>query len=403
MQRVSKWSLVWPVLASIAVPLIAAWFVYPDTHLPPGFGVFPPEFVVQQPAFWWPYFLAMALVAGVIVLFLLFPTLFGFKPVDVPPDPGPRAALPWWFWVGTALTLFFWWLMWARFTVFGDLVYYAFSPMWWGFILALDGVVYRRTGGRSLLASKPLTLLLSALVSVGGWTYFEYYDYFVLSNWYYPNGHMPELSHATIVVLFLIAYTTVWPAIFEWYTLLATFPRLGARYAQGPKLALPATAMLWLGLALIAAMVFLPAPLFWVLWIGPMAILAGQMLRKGVWTPFTAMAQGNWSPMVLIALASLFNGFLWELWNYGSAQPPGLPPTNPNYWVYDIPYVNVIHLHSEMPLIGYVGYLPFGILVWVVFLWAGKVFGFDASLALDGTAKPAAPVSVATPSGEGSA
>jgi len=382
MQQTNRWSLTWPLLAILLVPLVAAWFMYP-THLPPKFGIFPPEFVKQEPPFWLPYFLLMAVVVAVIVVFLLFPTLFGFKPVgEAPPAPLPPGRLPLWFWLGALLTAFFWWLMWVHTIALGSLAYYAFSPLWWGFILLLDGVVYRRTGGLSLLASRPVTLLLSAAVSVGGWTLFEYLDYFVLGNWYYPNGHMPELSHATIVALFLIAYTTVWPAIFEWYTLLATFPRLVARYAQGPKLALPGSPLLWGGLLLLFVTVFLPLPLFWALWIGPLAVIAGQMLRLKLWTPLSAMAEGNWSPAVLVALASLFNGFFWELWNYGSAHPSNVPPTNPNYWIYDIPYVNVIHIYAEMPLLGYAGYLPFGILVWVLFLWAGQLFGFNASLDL---------------------
>lgn len=122
-----------------------------------------------------------------------------------------------------------------------------------------------------------------------------------------------------------------------------------------------------------------------------MAVIVGLMVRLGIWTPFSAMAQGNWAPAVLVALASLFNGFLWEFWNYGSAQPAGLPATNPNYWIYDIPYVNVIHINAEMPLLGYAGYLPFGILVWVVFLWAGGLLGFDASLDLSATDVSAPP------------
>jgi hypothetical protein len=54
--------------------------------------------------------------------------------------------------------------------------------------------------------------------------------------------------------------------------------------------------------------------------------------------------------------------------------------TNPNYWRYDIPYVNVIHIFSEMPLLGYFGYIPFGVLVWQVFIWSGKMFNFDSQI-----------------------
>lgn len=376
MQRLT--GLFWPIVLSILVPLTAAWFAYPD-HLPPGFGVFPPLFVEEAPGFKLIVFVALALVELGILAFLLYPRLFGFRIPVPPPRPTP-ARLPVWFWIGAAGTLFFWWLMWSRVTLFGDLVYYAFTPLWWSFILALDGLAYRRSGGYSLLATRPMTLLLSAIVSLVGWCYFEYLDYFSLGNWYYPNSNqIPELGHGTIVVLFLLAYTTVWPVIFEWYTLLNSFPTLATRYSEGPKLALPGNLLLWGGLFLIAAMVFFPYPLFWVTWIGPLALFSGQLIRKNIWTPFTALAQGNWGPMILMALAGLFNGFVWELWNWGSAHP-ALPITNPNYWMYDIPYVNVIHLFSEMPLLGYLGYMPFGILAWAIFIWLGELFGFDTAL-----------------------
>ncbi|MFL9609099.1 hypothetical protein ACKF11_03340 [Methylobacillus sp. Pita2] len=185
------------------------------------------------------------------------------------------------------------------------------------------------------------------------------------------------------MALFLIAYTTVWPAIFEWYTLLKTCPKLASRYSQGPKLALPAWLLIWGGFALIFLMTFLPYPLFWVVWIGPFAVVAGILMRLNIWNPVSALAQGNWTPMILVALASLFNGFFWEVWNYGSAHPLPELQTNPNYWIYNIPYVDVIHIFAEMPLLGFFGYLPFGVLVWVVFIWAGKVFGFDSSIELE--------------------
>lgn len=373
-----KLRLIWPILLLAVLPLAASWFAYPDTHLPPGFGVFPPLFVAQPPGFNGVVFVLLALVEAVIALFLIFPRWFGFKGADPAPMPTP-ARLPLWFWIGAAMTAFFWWLMWARVTPFGDLVYYAFTPLWWGFILTLDGLVYRRSGGYSLLASRPATFLISVVVSVVGWFFFEYFDYFALGNWYYPNSTLPELSHTTVVILFLVAYTTVWPAIFEWYTLLNTFPKFVARYANGPKLALPGKLLMWTGLALVTAMVFFPYPLFWAMWVGVLAVFAGLLIRLGIPTPLTAMAQGNWGPMILMALSAMFNGFFWELWNWGSAHP-AQPVTNPNYWVYDVPYVNVIHIFAEMPLLGYFGYLPFGLLAWVMFIWAGRVFGFDTAL-----------------------
>jgi hypothetical protein len=379
-----KTGLVWPFVLCLVLPLVAAWFAYPTTHVPPGYGIFPPEFVQAPPPFNLLVFLAVLAVELVFAVFLLFPTKFGFKPVDSPPAPA-LIAYPIWFWIGAVFTLFFWWLMWEKVTVFGDLVYYAFTPLWWGFILVLDGLVYRRNQGSSLLSKKPKTVFISSVVSVFGWYFFEYYNYFALGNWYYPNGHMAALPHSTIVFLFLIAYTTVWPAVFEWYTLLNTFPRLVARYSQGPKISIPGNWLIWPALAAIFVMVFYPYPLFWVLWIGPLFVLSGALINQKVWTPFTALAEGNWSPLLLVAIGSLFNGFFWEVWNYGSAHPQTWLQTNPNYWIYDIPYVNVIHIYAEMPLLGYFGYMPFGLLVWIVFIWAGQLFNFDTSLDLSET------------------
>ncbi len=256
--------------------------------------------------------------------------------------------------------------------------------MWWGFIVMLDGIVYRRHDGRSLMATKPGLFLFSAVISMAGWGYFEFYDYFVLANWYYPNGHMSALPHGVIVLLFFIAYTTVWPAIFEWFSLLQTFPKLVARYKNGPRLPLSGNLLIVIGLIVLAAMVFLPRLMFWGIWIGPLAVIIGMLLRLNIWSPFTSLTQGNWSPGVLIALSSLLNGFLWEMWNYGSENPPIGYPTNPNYWIYDIPFVNVIHIFSEMPLLGYYGYLPFGALVWVFFIWIGKLFNRDTDIYVDG-------------------
>lgn len=383
-----KAGLLWPFLACLLLPLAAAWFAWPDTHLPPGFGIFPPAQVPGVPGFNLLVFCVLATLCAGIAALILFPRWFGFRPAT-PEPPAPRVALPFWFWVGTVLTLFFWWLMWSRVTLFGTLVYYAFTPLWWGFILMLDGLVYHRNNGRSLLASRPRTFVISALVSVAGWCFFEYFNYFVLSNWYYPYGHMAALPHVTIVVLFMLAYTTVWPAVLEWVALLYTFPRFVARYRLGPAIVPPASLMLWGGLALIVLTVFFPYPLFWAMWVGPLSVLTGQLLRKNIWTPLTPMRQGDWSAVMIAALASLGNGLFWEFWNHGSESPNPFSwivppfPTNPNFWIYDVPYVNVIHPYSEMPLLGYFGYLPFGILVWIFFIWSGKLFGFDPDLGLD--------------------
>ena len=61
------------------------------------------------------------------------------------------------------------------------------------------------------------------------------------------------------------------------------------------------------------------------------------------------MAAGRWSPVISSAAAALFCGFLWEMWNNYSLA----------HWEYLIPFVNRFKIF-EMPILGYAGYLPFG-------------------------------------------
>jgi len=57
--------------------------------------------------------------------------------------------------------------------------------------------------------------------------------------------------------------------------------------------------------------------------------------------------------------ATIFTGFWWEMWNYYS-----LPK-----WYYTIPYVGFYKVF-EMPALGYLGYLPFGLEVLSFFYFA---------------------------------
>ncbi|MEZ0287459.1 MAG: mechanosensitive ion channel protein MscS, partial [Methylophilus sp.] len=74
-------ALVMAVVAMILIPLAASWFAYPSTHLPPGFGVFPPQFVEEPPGFNLIVFIGVALLEAAFAVFLIFPQWFGFKPV----------------------------------------------------------------------------------------------------------------------------------------------------------------------------------------------------------------------------------------------------------------------------------------------------------------------------------
>jgi hypothetical protein len=58
----------------------------------------------------------------------------------------------------------------------------------------------------------------------------------------------------------------------------------------------------------------------------------------------------NWQPVISLAIGSLICGFFWEMWNFYSYPK----------WVYHLPHVNGPKLF-EMPIPGYIGYIPFSL------------------------------------------
>jgi hypothetical protein len=386
MKPIQRAAVVAAVLATLGLPFAGSLCLWSPAPIP-GFGEFPPELADTPPGFNLLYFTVACLAGLVIVAFLLAPQWFGFKPAPLPPAPTP-GRFPAWFYVGGVVCLASWWMMWWSGS---PLVKYLFTALWWGFISVLDGVVYQRTGGSSIFSKLPAQMAWLALTSALGWWAFEWLNYFVLENWIYPNS--PALfTEAQAVFWFTLTYTCVFPAIFEFYTLLRTVPALQARWANGPVVA-PSPGFLWL--ILVAGSIgafcvgYFPYPLFFVVWLASLLIIPEAMGLVRLWTPFTPLAQGNWAPIVLCAVASLCTGFFWEFWNHGSnVWHPGC---NPNYWTYDVPYVNVVVGFTEMPFLGYLGYLPFGVQCWVWWLVLAHLMGLSTDFDPQGLGLPGEP------------
>jgi len=101
---------------------------------------------------------------------------------------------------------------------------------------------------------------------------------------------------------------------------------------------------------LLVGIVVWPNYLFPFVWIAPALILLAIQYLLGESTVFSHVSQQVWQPILLPAMAALICGLFWEMWNYYSAAK----------WVYSIPFVDAFHVF-EMPLLGYGGYIPFGL------------------------------------------
>src|SRR5882672_982177 len=163
------------VAATLGLPYAGSLRLWNPDPIP-GFGIFPPQLVLEPPGFNAIYFAAASCAALLILAFLLVPAWFGFKPVPAPPPatPGP---FPSWFYVGGVICLGCWYVQWFSGS---SLVKYIFTPLWWGFISVIDGFVYSRSGGNSIFAKLPKQMFWLGVTSAIGWWAFEWLNYFVL-------------------------------------------------------------------------------------------------------------------------------------------------------------------------------------------------------------------------------
>ncbi len=304
---------------------------------------------VEHAAFSWPFFIALAmLILAVVMPFVIRVLRSQSRQVATPPLAHP---FPWWGWLGIAITGITWVLAWNRFAWFAPLQPFTFSPFWFGYILIVNGLTWRRTG-QCMLRDRPGYTGWLFVISAVFWWYFEYLNRFV-QNWHYEG--VGELSGLQYFIYATLPFATVLPAVLGTRELLDTYPRLSCglddfmpvRPRRPRAWAAAAFALSCLGLAGIGRW---PSLLYPLLWLAPLFMITALQCWRGQRTLFSDLATGNWRQVVLLATAALICGFFWELWNLHSQAK----------WIYSVPFVGRFKLF-EMPILGFAGYLPFGL------------------------------------------
>ena len=327
--------------------------------LPDAFTELPPlTRHVEHAPFSLPVFAVFAMLGLLAAALLIRPSWFGFKRSTEDSALGTRhSELPTWFWVGLVLNLLSWIAAWTRPSWLGPLRDHTFTPIWLGYILTMDALVFRRTGA-SMLASRPRHFLALFPVSSLAWWYFEFLNRFV-QNWWYDG--VAGFSAGRYVFFATLCFSTVLPAVFETAQWLRSFDWFRTAYANGPRWrtvsSLPLRLAAASGVAGLALIALAPNPMFFVTWLAPLIVLAAALSLAGIRTLFSDAARGDYGPVLSLAVAALICGFFWELWNVLS-----LPK-----WIYAVPYVNVARVF-EMPVVGYTGYLPFGPVCWCLWM-----------------------------------
>ena len=244
-----------------------------------------------------------------------------------------------------------------------------FTPIaWTGYLLFVDALVARLTG-RSYLTTSREEGVLVAIVSVGGWWLFEWYNAprfwrggaDLWGLWWHYHGLEPNLFLRRLGYDW--SFATIFPALF----LTAAVLRVSVfRRAQVRPRRLPARALdvaVGAGVAFVALP--LVAPSTWLVplvWSGVALLLEPLNYRAGRPSWLADLARGDASTVSALLTSGLVCGFLWEFWNYWAATK----------WTYTVPYSPDVKLF-EMPVLGYLGFPPFALECYAMYHWARGV------------------------------
>jgi hypothetical protein len=325
---------------------------------------FPPQTrYVQHAPFSWLAFLVFVLFILASVLPLAVIGIQTYRKTPQPAATPSSYPFPWWGWVGVIIGMISWVLAWTRFAWLTEFQPHTFSPLWFSYILVINALCIRRTG-HSLITDRPGFFFLLFPASATFWWFFEYLNRFV-QNWYYMGVDFSPWAYFWYATL---PFSTVLPAVLSTRQLLLGASWINRVYSQTKPIKLPyplpaAAGFLLLPAAALAGIGIWPNYLFPFLWVAPLLIIIClQTLMKETHI-FSEMAAGDWSGAVAAALAAIICGGFWEMWNYFSLAK----------WEYSIPLVHRFQIF-EMPLLGYAGYLPFGLVCVAIGDMLAKLF-----------------------------
>ncbi len=254
-------------------------------------------------------------------------------------------------WLGLALVFLFWTLNWS---LQGLRTHWGFFPLWLGYCLTIDALTFKRKGN-SLLTRNPTYYLLLFFLSIPVWWVFEAIN---SKGHYWHYSHQSHFSNLAYFCWASLSFSTVVPAVFGTAEWMGTFGWIQLT-KKGPPIGQNNAIQVFIFLAGIFFFISIflwPAYSFAFVWISLYCISDPLNYWLGNRTLIQNTAYRDWREVVALCMAGLMCGFFWELWNFYSMPQ----------WRYTIPFVDAWYVF-EMPLLGYLGYLPFTLEVFALF------------------------------------
>ena len=250
----------------------------------------------------------------------------------------------------------------------GDpLVGHWFTPLvWTGYVLLADALVFR-LAGRSYLTTQRREGVLVAVTSIAGWWLFELYNAprfwrggdDVAGIWWQYHRMEPNLFLRRVGYDW--AFATIFPAMF--LTAAALRASVFSQVRVPPWRPSRAVMRALVAVGAVTSVIPLIVPSIWLVplvWTGLVLLLEPLNARAGRPSWLGDLARGDGSRLASLLAAGAICGVLWELWNYWAITK----------WTYTIPAAYLGHVKVfEMPVIGYLGFLPFALECYAMFHW----------------------------------
>ncbi len=292
------------------------------------------------------------------------------------------------------------------------------TPLCWaGYLFAFEGLLTwlarRRGEGTGCVRRRPWLFVACFLTSVPVWCYWDWVNFYFMDAWRY-YGMSPWWQER--YVGYFIAFGAISPGMFlaaQLYQRLGLRRLRSATTARTAKLVLLVCGIIGLsltlglmhlwrdrltfgvdvvtsaglllfsgGAALALGLLFrgtkglyLSALILGVSWVAFSLIVANPIGNFVLWIsvlflldPINASLgapsllrdwqAGRWGRTIALMAGGATCGLCWEFWNYWAASK----------WVYDLPFLGATeqYRYFEMPLVGFVGFLPFGATCWVM-------------------------------------
>jgi hypothetical protein len=233
-----------------------------------------------------------------------------------------------------------------------------FTPIAWTCYILLADAAVLAIRGRSRLHDESRAFVWTALLSIPLWTIFELYN-LRLQNWTYVGV---PIEWPLALLGYCWSFATITPGIFETADLIEAFgwfkPANPLEFSVQVQ-----RAFIFCGAICLVLPVILPqhlaSYLFALVWIGFIFLLDPINYRLGLPSLLGDFAQGRRSWFYSLLLAGFVCGWFWEFWNYWAAAK----------WNYIFPILQQTKIF-EMPAPGYLGFLPFALECFVMYVTA---------------------------------